>query len=162
MWTLLSSEQMLTLDKNPFAWNERGNISGMVGALSLVAEDGSLITVEDLSEDIEVSCVATTTAEDSEGFICRIGSSSVTIVWTCIYFALFPTCSVEEFMFSWKKWGRFHVTAHTAASETSCLYLNDLDVGWDIFDPHRSWCRGLLESMWPLLFWTWETTAQSS
>lgn len=59
---------MLTLDKNPFAWNERGNISGMVGALSLAAQDGSLITVENLSEDIEVSSVAITMAEDSEDF----------------------------------------------------------------------------------------------
>lgn len=59
---------MLTLDKNPFAWNERGNISGMVGALSLLAQDGSLITVENLSEDIEVSSVATTIVENSEDF----------------------------------------------------------------------------------------------
>lgn len=59
---------MLTLDKNPFAWNERGNISGMVGALSLAAQDGSLITVENLSEDIEVSSVATTIVESSEDF----------------------------------------------------------------------------------------------
>lgn len=59
---------MLALDKNPFAWNERGNISGMVGALSLAAQDGSLITVENLSEDIEVSSVATSTAEDSTDF----------------------------------------------------------------------------------------------
>lgn len=59
---------MLTLDKNPFAWNERGNISGMVGALSLAAQDGSLITVENLSEDIEVSSVATTIVENSEDF----------------------------------------------------------------------------------------------
>lgn len=48
---------MLTLDKNPFVWNESGNISGVVGALSLAAQDGSLITVENLSEDVEVSSV---------------------------------------------------------------------------------------------------------
>lgn len=54
---------MLTLDKNPFVWNESGNISGVVGALSLAAQDGSLITVENLSEDVEVSSVAM--AEDS-------------------------------------------------------------------------------------------------
>lgn len=61
-------EQMLTLDKNPFSWNERGNISGMVGALSLTAQDGSLITVENLSEDIEVSSVASTMVENLEHF----------------------------------------------------------------------------------------------
>lgn len=55
---------MMTLDKNPFVWNESGNISGVVGALSLAAQDGSLITVENLSEDVEVSSVAM--AEDSE------------------------------------------------------------------------------------------------
>lgn len=59
---------MLTLDKNPFAWNEGGNISGVVGALSLATQDGSLITVENLSEDIEVSSLAATMAEDSKGF----------------------------------------------------------------------------------------------
>lgn len=50
---------MLTLDQNPFVWNERGNISGRVGALSLAAQDGSLITVENLSKDIEVSSGST-------------------------------------------------------------------------------------------------------
>lgn len=73
-----------------------------------------------------------------------------------IHFTLFPACLVEEFMFGWKTWGRFHVflscsihskdffcvvsflcwtnTAYAAASWTPCLYLNDLDVGWGIFD----------------------------
>lgn len=46
--------QMLSLDKNPFSWNERGNINGQIGALSLTTKDGSAITVENLSEDIEV------------------------------------------------------------------------------------------------------------
>lgn len=55
---------MMTLDKNPFVWSDSGNISGVVGALSLAAQDGSLITVENLSEDVEVSSVAM--ADDSE------------------------------------------------------------------------------------------------
>lgn len=63
---LATREQMLTLDKNPFVWKESGNTSGAVGALSLAAQDGSLITVENLSEDMEVSSVATATAEGSE------------------------------------------------------------------------------------------------
>lgn len=46
---------MLSLDKNPFSWNDQGNISGLVGALSLTRKDGSDIPVENLSEDIEVS-----------------------------------------------------------------------------------------------------------
>lgn len=48
---------MLSLDKNPFSWNGRGNISGLIGALSLTTQDGSGIPVENLSEDIEVSTV---------------------------------------------------------------------------------------------------------
>lgn len=45
----------MSLDKNPFSWNERGNISGLIGALSLTTKDGSVIPVENLSENIEVS-----------------------------------------------------------------------------------------------------------
>lgn len=66
---------MLSLDKNPFAWNERGNVSGVVGELSLTTQDGSLITVESLSEDIEVSSVLPLWQEILS-FICRIKSSS--------------------------------------------------------------------------------------
>lgn len=47
--------QMLSLDKNPFVWNERGNISGTIGALSLATRNGSNIPVKNLNEDIEVS-----------------------------------------------------------------------------------------------------------
>ena len=47
--------QMLNLDKNPFSWNERGDISSLIGSLSLTTKDGSSIPVENLSEDIEVS-----------------------------------------------------------------------------------------------------------
>ncbi|TKS67513.1 Polycystic kidney disease protein 1-like 2 PC1-like 2 protein [Collichthys lucidus] len=46
--------RMLSLDKNPFSWNDQGNISGLVGALSLTRKDGSDIPVENLSEDIEI------------------------------------------------------------------------------------------------------------
>uniref|UniRef100_A0A8P4G0C2 Polycystic kidney disease protein 1-like 2 n=1 Tax=Dicentrarchus labrax TaxID=13489 RepID=A0A8P4G0C2_DICLA len=56
---ILSSDEpvdvrMLSLDKNPFTWKERGNISGMVGSLALTTTDGSSILVENLSEDIEI------------------------------------------------------------------------------------------------------------
>lgn len=67
---------MLTLDKNPFAWNERGNISGVVGALSLATQNGSLITVGNLSEDVEVSSLTASVVEDSEDcLICSLGSA---------------------------------------------------------------------------------------
>ncbi|XP_015245063.1 PREDICTED: polycystic kidney disease protein 1-like 2 [Cyprinodon variegatus] len=45
--------RMLSLDINPFSWNEKGNISGLIGGLSLTRQDGSGIPVENLSEDIE-------------------------------------------------------------------------------------------------------------
>ena len=51
---VLTSFQMLSLKKNPYSWSESGNISGVVGALSLAREDGSSIRVENLSEEIEV------------------------------------------------------------------------------------------------------------
>lgn len=50
--------QMLSLNKNPFSWNERGNISGLIGALSLTTQGGSDIPVENLNENIEVSAAS--------------------------------------------------------------------------------------------------------
>lgn len=49
---------MLSLNKNPFSWNERGNISGLIGALSLTTQGGSDIPVENLNENIEVSAAS--------------------------------------------------------------------------------------------------------
>ncbi|XP_071389094.1 polycystin-1-like protein 2 [Centroberyx affinis] len=46
--------RMLSLKKNPFSWSGSGNISGLIGALSLARENGSNIPVENLTEDIEV------------------------------------------------------------------------------------------------------------
>ncbi|XP_044072039.1 polycystic kidney disease protein 1-like 2 [Siniperca chuatsi] len=46
--------RMLSFDKNPFSWNKRGDISGLIGALSLTTKDGIGIPVENLSEDIEI------------------------------------------------------------------------------------------------------------
>ncbi|XP_067459444.1 polycystin-1-like protein 2 [Thunnus thynnus] len=46
--------RMLSLDKNPFSWNERGNISSLIGGLSLTTKDGSSIPVKNLNEDIEI------------------------------------------------------------------------------------------------------------
>ncbi|KAM4608650.1 polycystin-1-like protein 2 [Polymixia lowei] len=55
--------RMLSFEKNPFSWRESGNISSVIGTLSLTREDGSNIPVEDLTEDIEVS--ASTVVESS-------------------------------------------------------------------------------------------------
>ncbi|AWP12851.1 putative polycystic kidney disease protein 1-like 2 [Scophthalmus maximus] len=46
--------RMLCVDKNPFSWNEKGNISGKIVALSLTTKDGATIRLENLSEDIEI------------------------------------------------------------------------------------------------------------
>ncbi|XP_032386246.1 polycystic kidney disease protein 1-like 2 [Etheostoma spectabile] len=46
--------RMLSMNKNPFSWNKRGNISGQIGALSLTTKNGSSIPVENLSEDIKI------------------------------------------------------------------------------------------------------------
>uniref|UniRef100_A0A667YRT0 Polycystic kidney disease 1 like 2a n=1 Tax=Myripristis murdjan TaxID=586833 RepID=A0A667YRT0_9TELE len=46
--------RMLNLKKNPFSWSGSGNISGLVGALSLTREDGSNIPVGNLTEDVEI------------------------------------------------------------------------------------------------------------
>ncbi|XP_034741970.1 polycystic kidney disease protein 1-like 2 [Etheostoma cragini] len=51
---LSSSAQMLSMNKNPFSWNKRGNISGQIGALSLTTKNGSSIPVENLREDIKI------------------------------------------------------------------------------------------------------------
>lgn len=47
--------QMLSLAKNPFSWKDGGNISSLIGSLSLTTPGGSNIPVEELSKDIEVS-----------------------------------------------------------------------------------------------------------
>ncbi|KAL1007239.1 hypothetical protein UPYG_G00083860 [Umbra pygmaea] len=46
--------RMLSFEKNPYSWREGGNISGAMGSLSLTREDGSVIPVENLSEEIEI------------------------------------------------------------------------------------------------------------
>ncbi|KAJ7986101.1 hypothetical protein DPEC_G00347310 [Dallia pectoralis] len=46
--------RMLSFEKNPFSWRDGGNISGSMGSLSLTREDGSVIAVENLSEEIEI------------------------------------------------------------------------------------------------------------
>ncbi|KAK2906286.1 hypothetical protein Q8A73_010229 [Channa argus] len=46
--------RMLSLNKSPFSWNERGNISGPIGGLSLTTTDGTGIPVKNLTENIEI------------------------------------------------------------------------------------------------------------
>ncbi|XP_047457946.1 polycystic kidney disease protein 1-like 2 [Mugil cephalus] len=73
------SSTMLSLEKNPFSWNERGNISGLTGALSLTTKDGSSIPVENLSEDIEI-LLPTPDGEQVNTSVLDLGNYSTTII----------------------------------------------------------------------------------
>uniref|UniRef100_A0A8D3CTK8 Polycystic kidney disease 1 like 2a n=1 Tax=Scophthalmus maximus TaxID=52904 RepID=A0A8D3CTK8_SCOMX len=48
-YALSTNSQMLCVDKNPFSWNEKGNISGKIVALSLTTKDGATIRLENLT-----------------------------------------------------------------------------------------------------------------
>lgn len=46
--------KMMSFDTNPYSWKE-GNITGTVGSISLTRPDGSIISVDNLPQEIEVS-----------------------------------------------------------------------------------------------------------
>uniref|UniRef100_A0A3B4YES0 Polycystic kidney disease protein 1-like 2 n=1 Tax=Seriola lalandi dorsalis TaxID=1841481 RepID=A0A3B4YES0_SERLL len=71
--------RMLSLDKNPFSWNERGNISGLIGALSLTTKDGSRINVENLSEKIEI-LLPRPVGEQVKTSVLDLGNFSTTVI----------------------------------------------------------------------------------
>lgn len=54
LFVLFYLPQMLSFGTNPFSWNKSDPISGAVGGLSLTRENGSVIPVVNLSEEIEV------------------------------------------------------------------------------------------------------------
>ncbi|XP_031725951.1 polycystic kidney disease protein 1-like 2 [Anarrhichthys ocellatus] len=71
--------RMLSLDKNPFSWNERGNISGQIGALSLTRKDGASIPVENLSEDIKILIPRPVGEQVNTSFL-DLGNYSTTVI----------------------------------------------------------------------------------
>ncbi|KAM9710551.1 polycystin-1-like protein 2 [Menidia menidia] len=71
--------RMLSLDKNPFSWNERSNISGQIGALSLTTKNGSGIPVENLSEDIEI-LLPRDPGEPESSSVLDLGNYSTTVI----------------------------------------------------------------------------------
>ncbi|XP_068592767.1 polycystin-1-like protein 2 [Cebidichthys violaceus] len=71
--------RMLSLDKNPFSWNERGNISGQIGALSLTRQDGAGIPVENLSEDIKILIPRPAGEQVNTSFL-DLGKYSTTVI----------------------------------------------------------------------------------
>ncbi|XP_028446278.1 polycystic kidney disease protein 1-like 2 [Perca flavescens] len=71
--------RMLSFNKNPFSWNERGNISGQIGALSLTTKDGSSIPVENLSEDIKILLLSSV-GEQVNTSVLKLGNSSTTSI----------------------------------------------------------------------------------
>ncbi|KAJ7986099.1 hypothetical protein DPEC_G00347290 [Dallia pectoralis] len=46
--------RMLSLKSNPFSWNQANDISGTVGSVSLTRGNGSVIPIENLTEEIEI------------------------------------------------------------------------------------------------------------
>ncbi|XP_039674212.1 polycystic kidney disease protein 1-like 2 [Perca fluviatilis] len=82
--TILPSDEpvdvrMLSFNKNPFSWNESGNISGQIGALSLTTKDGSSIPVENLSEDIKILLLSPV-GEQVNTSMLDLGNSSTTSI----------------------------------------------------------------------------------
>ncbi|XP_065818468.1 polycystin-1-like protein 2 [Labrus bergylta] len=71
--------RMLSLDKNPFSWNERGNISGLIGTLSLTTTDGSKIPMESLSDDIEIY-LPRPVGEQVNTSVLDLGNYSTTVI----------------------------------------------------------------------------------
>ncbi|XP_043987289.1 polycystic kidney disease protein 1-like 2 [Gambusia affinis] len=71
--------RMLSLDKNPFSWNKKGNISGLIGGLSLTKQDGSGIPVENLNEDIEI-LLPRPAGEQVNTSVLDLGNSSTTAI----------------------------------------------------------------------------------
>ncbi|XP_074514137.1 polycystin-1-like protein 2 [Sebastes fasciatus] len=71
--------RMLNVDKNPFSWNERGNISGQIGGLSLTGKDGSSIPVENLSEDIKI-LLPRPVGEQVNTSVLDLGNYSTTVI----------------------------------------------------------------------------------
>ncbi|CAJ1078835.1 polycystic kidney disease protein 1-like 2 [Xyrichtys novacula] len=71
--------RMMSLDKNPFSWHERGNISGFIGSLSLTKTDGSLISVENLSDDVEIF-LPRPVGEQLNTSVLDLGNYSTTVI----------------------------------------------------------------------------------
>ncbi|KAF3842903.1 hypothetical protein F7725_001752 [Dissostichus mawsoni] len=76
---LSSSAQMLSIDNNPFAWHEGGNISGVTAALSLTTTNGSSIAVENLSENIKILLPRPVGEQVNTSFL-DLGNFSTTII----------------------------------------------------------------------------------
>ncbi|KAM8857141.1 polycystin-1-like protein 2 [Synchiropus picturatus] len=46
--------KVLSFSKNVFSWNKRGNISGVIGSLTMTTKNGTVLPLRDLKEDIEI------------------------------------------------------------------------------------------------------------
>ncbi|XP_051815403.1 polycystic kidney disease protein 1-like 2 [Acanthochromis polyacanthus] len=71
--------RMLSLEKIPFPLNEGGNVSGVVGDLSLTTQNGSGIPVENLSEDIEIF-LPRPAGEQVNTSVLYLGNYSTTVI----------------------------------------------------------------------------------
>ncbi|KAL6468941.1 hypothetical protein MHYP_G00224650 [Metynnis hypsauchen] len=71
--------RMLTFEKNPFSWSDGELISGAVGSLSLTRENGSVIPVSNLNEEIEILLPRAVVEEVNSTFL-DLGNYSTLVI----------------------------------------------------------------------------------
>uniref|UniRef100_A0A4W4GFP4 Polycystic kidney disease 1 like 2a n=1 Tax=Electrophorus electricus TaxID=8005 RepID=A0A4W4GFP4_ELEEL len=71
--------RMLSFRQNPFSWSKGPPISGTVGSLSLTSENGSVIPVSDLTEEIEILLPRSEVAEVNSTFL-DLGNYSTLVI----------------------------------------------------------------------------------
>ncbi|XP_037401275.1 polycystic kidney disease protein 1-like 2 [Pygocentrus nattereri] len=71
--------RMLSFEKNPFSWSEGEPISGAVGSLSLTRENGSVIPVSNLNEEIEILLPRAVVEEVNSTFL-DLGNYSTLVI----------------------------------------------------------------------------------
>ncbi|XP_053722204.1 polycystic kidney disease protein 1-like 2 [Synchiropus splendidus] len=70
--------RMMSFDKNPYSWKE-DNITGTVGSVSLTKMDGTVISVENLPEEIEILLPRPSAGQDNTTVLDLSSFSTVTI-----------------------------------------------------------------------------------
>ncbi|XP_041917756.1 polycystic kidney disease protein 1-like 2 isoform X1 [Alosa sapidissima] len=71
--------RMMTFETNPFCWNTAQSINGTVGALSLTQQNGSLIPVANLTNEIEIFLPRQLVAEVNSTFL-DLGNFSTIVI----------------------------------------------------------------------------------
>ncbi|KAM9460538.1 polycystin-1-like protein 2 [Clarias gariepinus] len=71
--------RMMSFGINPYAWNKEVDISGTVGSLSLSSDDGSVIPVENLNEEIEILLPRLDVVDSNQTFLNLTSYSTMAI-----------------------------------------------------------------------------------